>query len=122
LSADLFGVGDLERWQEAGEFDEPGAVIVLLCEPCARRLIVPHPRLYRCLALFKPYPGAEKFCLDCRHRRELECGHPDLMRNGGKGLALTGPSPLLACVRPGGLKTIYPGPPTSCAGHDPATT
>jgi hypothetical protein len=123
---DLFGEPvPLERWREHNEEDRPLRVLVILCGPCARRLIDPHPRLYAPVDRWAPWPGAMPLCSDCTHREGLQCQHPDLKTNGGPGLELRFPQPsrvhfLMYPRRLSGWHTQYHGPVEFCAGRTPA--
>lgn len=76
----------LGRWQEHNDIDKPLPVVVVLCGPCADRLIEPHPRLYRRLARNEPFPGTMRVCLDCTERDGVNCKSPMRLSNGGEGL------------------------------------
>lgn len=80
----------LERHIECDEWDQhtPASPIVVLCHPCARRLIEPHPRLYVPLSSDKPWPGCMPICADCCHRDGVRCAHPMAKANGGTGVLL----------------------------------
>jgi hypothetical protein len=117
---------DLSRWQEHDDQDQPEPVIFVLCTPCSRAIIDPHPRLYRQLPRNEPMPGAMLLCEGCPHRDGLGCRHPDLKANGGPGLAIMAPRPTVAFVdgtrggkRTGWKETWWPGPPTRCKGRHP---
>lgn len=79
---------DLQAWQEHDEQDRREPIIVMLCAACAKKLIKKHPRLYRHLGVFEPFPGCMPICVACVYRDQLDCGHPDLKANGGDGLVL----------------------------------
>ncbi len=80
-------------WREHDQQDRPEQTFLYLCEPCAKKLIQPHPRLYSQQHRWAPRPGAMPVCLDCPHRRELSCSHWALKANGGPGLILRMPQP-----------------------------
>ena len=109
----------LEGWQEHDQEDRPEPIAVVLCHHCRLRLIEPHPRLYRQMDKWEPFPGAMQLCVDCKHRQRLRCTHPDLKVNGGPGLLLTFPRPDMVIVCPGGPQTLYHGPVSDCAGLEP---
>lgn len=118
------GAENLQRWEEGDEWDKPTGVLVVVCVPCEQRLIEVHPRLYRQVDRWQPWPGAMALCVDCRHRDGLECSHPELARNGGRGLVISFPEPIRAFLcgsRSRGLTHIYEGPPTACAGRAVST-
>ena len=118
----------LHRWLEHDTDDQPEPVCVVLCDPCATRLIDPHPRLYRRMQHHEPLPGAMPICADCRHRADLACRNPDAAINGGPGLSYTLPPPIRAFVdrtdanvrRRGGCEAVYVGPVSGCAGKEAA--
>lgn len=107
---------DVYRWQEHDEHDQPENIIVVLCDRCAY-VVKPHPRLYRQLDTWEPFPGSNTMCHDCRLREATRCTHPDLKANGGEGLTLNVPKPLQAFICPGGLRHIWQGEPT-CTGRE----
>jgi len=116
---------ELQRWMEHDEQDRPERVLVVLCPPCARRIIEPHPRLYELLDVFRPWPGAMDLCCDCRHRDGLQCRHPDLKANGGPGLELKFPTPISGHIKRGkpyrsGFQTVWTGPVRECVGREVA--
>lgn len=122
----LFVSGSLQKWQEADPNDRFTAddgqpVIVILCADCSKRLIDPHPRLYRMLDAWHPIPGVMGLCHGCRFQKELTCSHPWLKANGGKGLHVRFPKPAYAHLNYGGgrgeMKHIFHGPPSTCAGR-----
>lgn len=113
----------LSAWQEHDDEDRREMILVMLCRLCAKRLIDKHPRLYRQLEPNEPWPGAIPLCLDCRHRTDLRCGHPEARANGGPGIELRMPRPTITHVsrsprRLSGYVTIYPGPVRSCSGRE----
>ena len=77
---------DLKRWREHDGRDEPTPVVVVLCRPCSKRLIVPHPRLYGELDDREPHPGTMGLCILCRHRDGVRC--PLAKSSGGQGVAI----------------------------------
>jgi len=125
LPGDCAYRGEFQRWQEHDDNDLPEPIIVVLCETCSDRLIEKHPRLYRQLQGFEPWPGSELICRGCVHRIGVSCRHPDLKANGGTGLHLTMPPPSVAFMdgtrggrRAGWRETIYLAPGvTDCAGR-----
>ena len=115
---------ELQRWRECDAWDQPTRTIVVLCDRCAKRLIDPHPRLYRALDLHEPAPGCMLLCVGCAHRSGNDCTHPNLKANGGSGLSLTQAEPVVMhlCVSPrsqSGFHTIYPHPVSACSGREP---
>lgn len=118
--------GRLTVWREMEEDDKPRPAdrVVVLCGPCGRRLIDPHPRLYDYLAPLEPFPGAMATCRGCRYSEATRCTHPTLKVNGGPGLPLNFPKPTVAMVdgvrggrRCGWQQVIYSGPVT-CRGRE----
>lgn len=111
--------------QEHGGQEEPLPVFVVLCEPCAARVIDAHPRLYTRLDQFAPAPGAMPLCIKCGHRAGTICTHPSSRYRGGPGVALAFPEPMggfwdgagKGGRRAGGQFIIYQGPVRSCAGR-----
>lgn len=115
----------LSRWQEHDRHDQPEVICVVLCHPCATRLIEPHARLRRLLDEHAPFPGAIPLCDQCRQRQGLRCTSPAARANGGAGLALTFPEPTLVhlCRSPrrlSGWHRITSGPVTGCAQREEA--
>ena len=78
--------GDVRAWQEHDARDRPAIRIVVLCRSCSKRLIGPHPRLYRPLGVNEPFPAAMGLCLDCRFRDGVNCTHWRNKATGGPGL------------------------------------
>ena len=89
----LPGKHDLQVWQEHDDADRPEARYVLLCKPCADKLIEPHPRLYRHVPMKwnEPCPGIMAQCGDCLHRDGMRCRQPEMKVNGGPGVAFPAP-------------------------------
>lgn len=87
----LPGAHDLQIWQEHDELDRPQAIFVVLCKPCADRVVEPHARLYRLVLGNEPCPGVMDQCSACTHRHELRCRCPDMLANGGPGVAFAAP-------------------------------
>lgn len=112
---------DVDAWEEHDESDRREGIAVLLCLPCSKRLIDPHPRLYRRVQAREPFPGLMDLCTGCRYRSGVDCGHPDLKRNGGAGLVITFPQPVNVHVNRGrgrsGWENLYMAPPRDCAGR-----
>jgi hypothetical protein len=102
----VVAVPGLDIWQEHDEADQPEHIYVVLCDPCAARLIEPHPRLYRRLDRWEPAPGIMPACRDCVHRKGLACGNPLLKANGGPGLPINAPieGEGFACTRGKGCR------------------
>lgn len=123
----LFGrqVGDaeplgLEVWQECDERDRRTPVAVVLCPPCGKKVVPPHPRLYHREWEHAPIPGVMELCRACPFRAGYRCTHPDLTTNGGPGLEIQYPTPGKVHLNygrgRGEWRTIWHGAPTSCAG------
>jgi len=114
------GAGD-ERWQEHDEHDRPEPIIVGLCRGCSGRLVERHPRLYRMLQKYEPWPGAMEICVDCRHREGTRC--PLSKAQGGAGVKLTVPAFTKAIVcgsGPGrGMRNLYVAPVSACEQREP---
>jgi hypothetical protein len=116
----------VSRWQEHDESDRPEPILIALCQDCADSLIEAHPRLYRPLPEYEPWPGAMPICWDCVHRDGISCTHRDAKVNGGPGIPLTFPEPFRAHVdiqkkgggRQGMWRLMYRGPVTDCGGKD----
>jgi hypothetical protein len=83
----------LGRWQEHDDADNPEAIVVVLCKECSDGAIKAHPRLYRRLAIFEPFPGAMRCCVHCKWQKELGCTNPAAKSNGGAGVMLKFPKP-----------------------------
>lgn len=116
---------ELRRWREHDQQDKPENIIVVLCRECSDRLIEPHERLYDCIGIFAPAPGAMKICVQCEFRQGLHCSNPLLKENGGEGMILKMPKPTHGFWdgsdargrRVGGQRTFYSGPVTGCEGR-----
>lgn len=116
---------NLRRWREHDQQDKPQNIIVVLCKECSDKLIEPHERLYECIGLWAPAPGAMRICVHCKFREGLHCSNPLLKENGGEGMILKMPTPARGFVdgtdgkgrRTGGPKIFYSGPVTSCEGR-----
>jgi hypothetical protein len=122
-SCGIPGTRDLRRWRECDPEDLPTAVVVVLCGPCEKRLIEPHPRLYIQLQMNEPAPGCMGICCHCINRRGTACGHYRAKANGGPGVELTYPQPtaMHVCRSPrrlSGIVTIWPGKVTACDGRE----
>ncbi len=120
-------LGEFTLWQECDEADQPTAVIVILCTSCGDQRIEKHPRLYHDLHKYAPMPGSMQLCKACLHHDGVTCRHPDLKANGGPGLLIHFPPPRTIFWdgttkgggrRKGWVETVYPGPPTACAGRE----
>lgn len=112
----------LQRWEECNELDQRTARVVVLCAPCAKRLIEPHPRLYHQLATNEPHAGSmAHLCGPCAHRDGVTCRCPLLKANGGPGMMITYPKPesMFLCGRGAGsgFRQVFSRPVTSCAGQ-----
>jgi len=105
-------------WQEHDSRDEPESSAVMLCTTCSKRLITPHPRVYRRISRRAPFPGIMDLCIDCRFRAGVTCTHPDRVSNGGEGLQIDAASGMWAHARTaigGRTLTLYAYPPQGCA-------
>lgn len=109
---------DLRKWQECDAFDQETPVVVVLCEKCEKRLITPHPRLYKSIQKNAPWPGAMEICIACRHQRDLDCDSPRRAKNGGPGVPLHQVPPIVAMVCPGGMMKLYNHPPAKCDARE----
>lgn len=112
----------LTPWREHDPHDQPIPVVILLCAVCSRQLIEPHARLYRALQPNEPWPGCMALCLECTRRNGLRCTHPDLVANGGNGLAILIEPPMRMHVcrgrGRGGIVDLYTAPAHHCAGRE----
>lgn len=123
-SGELFD--ELEVWLEHDEKDKATPVAVVLCPPCAKKIIEPHPRLYALQRKHAPIPGVMELCAACVHREGYRCRHEDLTVNGGPGLEIYYPEPMQAHVtygrkrggRRGEWLMMWKGPATSCVGQE----
>ena len=113
------------RWQEHDHFDKPEMRVVCLCKRCAKRMVGPHPRLYRELELFEPMPGAMQVCIGCRWLERVACKCPLAKHNGGAGMVIMVPDSGVrgfVCSRGkgGGCHSFHgwAGHATSCNGKD----
>lgn len=119
---------DLDRWREHNMADLPEPIVVVMCLECSDAAVEAHPRLYEPLHRNQPWPGCMNICVDCRHREGVSCRHPDLMANGGPGLAIETPRPNHLFWHGegeegeavGGVMVSYPCEPKRCVGRDPA--
>lgn len=109
----------LARWQEHDHNDQPENKILVLCNLCAKRMIEAHPRLYRQLAPFEPWPGAMGICLDCANRDGITCTQSKA--SGGAGVLIKVQPPATAMVdgtrngkRTGWRQQIWFAPPSGC--------
>lgn len=113
----------LRWWRECDEDDRPTGVLVILCEPCEKKLVKPHPRLYISIWTPAPWPGAMAICSDCQFRDGLRCTEPRLKANGGEGLPIAIPKGQDAHLNFGGGRgqfvTMYPHEPKDCKGRLP---
>lgn len=80
----------LSRWIECDAWDrhDENSPVVVLCEPCSKKLIESHPRLYVDLWPDTPRPGCMPICVDCTHRSGVSCTHPRAKANGGEAVLL----------------------------------
>lgn len=112
-----------QRWKECDEWDKPTATVVILCPKCSKKLIDPHPRLYIPLSLFEPFPGVMELCVGCRLRDRVACMSPLAKHNGGPGMKIDFPEPVVAHLNRGaggrsGFEKLYTKEPTACAGRE----
>lgn len=112
----------LRRWRECDAWDKPTRRVVVLCEPCSKREIDKHPRLYIALQPNEPAIGTMRLCIDCTWRRGVDCAHPDAKPNGGAGLKITSPKPIAAFLCPGGLTRLWQPGTIECAGRTEAAS
>lgn len=121
LIADPSDAVALKKWIEHDPWDRPTTTLVILCGPCSRGLVDPHPRLYKEMHWWHPHPGAMELCHGCAFQKQLACTHRDLKANGGPGLHVKFPRPDSAHLNYGGGRGefihLFKGPPTSCAGR-----
>lgn len=121
--APLDGV-TLEVWEESDEWDQPQhpPVLVILCAGCSRRVIEPHPRLYRQLDRNAPNLGAMALCVGCKKREGLTCLASIARQNGGPGMPIEyEKTPTRYHVRGGGFsgyRWLYSGPVIKCGGRE----
>lgn len=112
---------NLRKWIECDGKDQPTDTLVILCDPCGKKLIDPHPRLYHAVYGDKPIPGAiHNLCASCGFRRGLTCTHKDLTVNGGAGLNIKTKKLGTAHLYFGGGKGAWIeqwAPAAGCAGH-----
>lgn len=80
---------EFRMWLECDDMDKPEAGNVLVvCKGC-RSKISEHERLYHLVPWGLGEPGyLILLCGDCKFREDTQCKHPDLKKNGGKGLEL----------------------------------
>ncbi len=113
------GPPGLARWREHDQDDRPEFTVVVLCKACSDRLIDEHPRLYGLLQRHEPQAGCMPICVDCAHRKGVSCSSPDAKANGGPGVVLTVPAPIVVHVRrarphPSGFQRQWSGPVRIC--------
>lgn len=123
---------EITYWMEADDNDKFSPLgwtdrIVALCKSCSEHLIEPHPRLYHPLPNHEPKPGIMLLCIGCKHSQDLGCRSTLLKANGGPGMAVHHPQPIIAHIcgtikgrRTGWMKTYYSGSPTQCEGREDA--
>lgn len=107
----------LQRWQEHDHNDQPENRVIVLCEACSKRVIEPHPRLYRSLNPNDPWPGCMAICVDCRLRDGVRYAAPEAKANGGPGVLLRVGEPTRGFVdgrNYSGPMVWWPYPPTAC--------
>lgn len=111
----------LAVWEEHDHDDKPEHIYIVLCEPCSKKIVKPHPRLYSRKQQHEPMPGVMPTCHDCKLRNGLICKSPLLRKNGGAGLPLSYPDPARALVDGAhyrGPITLFTGPVT-CKAKEP---
>jgi hypothetical protein len=120
-------LGDLvefHRWIECDEWERPTGVVVILCLRCTQDLIPEHPRLYQSIDKWSPHCGTMALCSLCKYRKDLDCTHPDLKKNGGAGLRVDVNNPTRVHLNYGGgrgrFAWMFDGPPKACAGREEA--
>ena len=122
------GVGDETKlvhvWIEHDENDRPEMKFVTLCDPCADKIIEPHPRLYSPVGQNVPMPGIMDICLSCTRRVGMACTSPLAKFNGGPGMNVNASKPITAFVdgtrngrRVGWRMRIFSTPPNACTGR-----
>lgn len=116
--------GPVYGWIEHDHNDRPEPNYIFLCEPCAGKLIEPHPRLYRQFNQFEPLPGVMDICGPCGWRINSRCTCPRAVFNGGAepGLKIDIPAPASAFVdgpKFRGRMAIWHSPATACDGFKP---
>ena len=116
---------ELLRWIECDPWDrhDHASPIVVLCPPCGSRLIEPHPRLYVQLLPCEPRAGAIPLCIGCRHLDGVRCASPLARINGGPGMSIKAPKPMMAhvCRSPrsqSGFVKLYRAWPRECTGRE----
>jgi hypothetical protein len=112
----------LTYWRECDDRDQKTGVFVVLCQPCADRVIEPHPRLYCETSDVTPMPGAMPICLDCGHRDGRVCLSPQARFNGGPGLQYQPEGQMVhLCRSPrrlSGWQYFASGPVEICSGKE----
>ena len=89
-----------DLWQECDDADQPEKIYILLCKPCAKKLIKPHPRLYIDLQRNQPIPGMMPICDNCVYREGYKCSQT--LAAGGPGLRVQISAPSVCHVYYGG--------------------
>lgn len=114
-------------WMECDEWDRDQPVFVVLCAPCSKRLVNPHPRLYKPVDPWTPALGILGICEGCTHYAALTCRSPLARYNGGPGLDFEFPKPTHMHVqrmcngrRVGEWRQEFHGPVTRCSGRESA--
>lgn len=110
---------DLERWIEHDHHDSPTSTLVFLCEKCAEKVIPSSPRQYRKLSHFSPAGGSCPICLDCKWLKQVSCGAPYALCNGGPGITMKTKTASVTKVRkPDGsiIGYIHNAFPCDCSG------
>lgn len=114
---------EYSRWMEHDELDRPTTTVVMLCQPCADQIIVPHERLYSPLHVYAPMPGSMmNLCQPCHYRDGLDCTHPAQFKMGGSGLLIRYPKPSLMHInqpKRHRMEYVFHRPCSGCAGQSP---
>ena len=114
----------LHIWTEHDDRDQPERRFICLCARCSDKLIEPHPRLYSDLPDNTPAPGTMALCIQCVHRKGLNCTSRLAKFNGGPGINVTVAKPMVVHMdgTKGGKRwsrwlNHYSTPPTACTGR-----
>ena len=92
--AGVFDRAKLGLWQEADHRDQFEAdKFLLLCKPCSEAVIEQHPRLYRPVGIWTPFPGLMTICATCAFRSDIYRKCIQAKLNGGTGVNIKIPSP-----------------------------
>lgn len=129
-SRHLLQAGEITRWEEHDDSDQPTGVVVEVCAMCVRLgIIEKHPRLYREIDPMEPLPGAMQLCTGCRWQETvggIRCCNPAAKRNGGQGVLVTFEQPTtgIACGSGKGGRwsrrlVMWKAHPTACREREP---